>query len=229
MIPTNIIYRIFRVNHNGSEGVAFTLDVDRRQYLVTARHVIDTAVGVPIRIFHDGKWATVGITPVPGVSADVDIAVFAPGTLLTDPGLTLEPSSGHMFLGQDGFIFGFPEIATHGNNVPPDSKFPTPFVKKISFSYVDNGADGIQRIYLSGQSNPGFSGSPVYFMDLNTRQHRVCAVLHGQIKFGESVTLKDQPTELDYTEDQGFILTYGIKHAVEAIQRNPIGLPLPSA
>ncbi len=228
MIPTNVIYRIFRVNYNGSEGAAFSLDVDAKQYLVTARHIIAATTTSAILIFHDGKWTTINATPVAGISVDVDIAVLAPSTLLTDPGFTLEAAAGDFYLGQDAYIFGFPEITVHGNNVSPDSKFPLPFAKKVSFSYVDNGSDGVQRIYLSGQSNPGFSGSPVFFADIQTRKFKVCGVVHGQIKFGESVTLKDQPTELGYTEDQGFILTYGVKHAIEAIRRHPIGLPHPA-
>lgn len=230
MVPTNMIYRIFRVGYmipeGLSEGVAFSLDVDGKQYLVTARHVVDATTVMPIYIFHDGRWARIDATPLPGIPLDVDIAVLAPAMLLTDPGFALEATAGGVALGQDVYIFGFPDIiAVRGQQSPPDSKFPLPFARKVSFSYLDNGSNGVQRIYLSGRSNPGFSGSPVFFTDVVTGAFKVGGVVHGQIRVGGSVMKEGKATEFDYYEDQGFIVTYGIKHAVEAIRRTPIGVP----
>src|SRR5712691_1662146 len=40
LITANFIHRTFRIRCGPSIGTAFTVDIDGRQYLVTARHVI---------------------------------------------------------------------------------------------------------------------------------------------------------------------------------------------
>ena len=44
MVTTNIVRRIFRIKTTG-EGTCFTIDVKNRQYIVTARHLVDKIVG----------------------------------------------------------------------------------------------------------------------------------------------------------------------------------------
>jgi hypothetical protein len=59
----------------------FTLDIDKKQYLVTARHVCNgIREGESIGIFHQGKWRNEPIKIV-GLGAenrlDTDVAVLA--------------------------------------------------------------------------------------------------------------------------------------------------------
>lgn len=55
MITTNVLQRTFRIKYGENTGTCFTIDVDDRQYIATARHVVD---GIQrkdtIEIFHEG-------------------------------------------------------------------------------------------------------------------------------------------------------------------------------
>ena len=41
-VTTNILRRTFRMRHRDKCGTCFTVDVDNRRYLVTARHLVET-------------------------------------------------------------------------------------------------------------------------------------------------------------------------------------------
>ena len=45
MVPSNALQRTFRLNYRSESGTCFTLDVDARQYVVTARHLVLGATG----------------------------------------------------------------------------------------------------------------------------------------------------------------------------------------
>jgi hypothetical protein len=40
LVPANILQRIFAIRVGEEQATAFTIEVDRKQYLITARHVI---------------------------------------------------------------------------------------------------------------------------------------------------------------------------------------------
>ena len=63
--------------------------------------------------------------------------------------------------GQDVYFLGFP-YGLHGDMSALSNDLPFPFVKKGIISLFHN--DGVNRIYLDGHNNPGFSGGPVVFM-----------------------------------------------------------------
>ncbi len=46
MTIANILNRTFHMSYGGSTGTCFTVDVDGRQYLVTARHVVQSTDGL---------------------------------------------------------------------------------------------------------------------------------------------------------------------------------------
>ena len=47
MITTNAIQRTFHIKRSDASGTAFAIDRASRQYLVTARHVVDGITSVP--------------------------------------------------------------------------------------------------------------------------------------------------------------------------------------
>ncbi len=40
MIKNNVIHRVFYLRYEDNAGTCFTIDIDGRQYFVTARHVV---------------------------------------------------------------------------------------------------------------------------------------------------------------------------------------------
>ena len=62
MVTFNVLDRVFFVR-GLMYGTAFTIDVDSKQYLVSARHVTgDNATISSLKLFHDDKWKDLRVT-----------------------------------------------------------------------------------------------------------------------------------------------------------------------
>ena len=65
MITTNAIQRTFHIKRGDASGTAFAIDRASRQYLVTARHVVDGITsGDTIAVFHENQWKNVTVDVV---------------------------------------------------------------------------------------------------------------------------------------------------------------------
>ena len=111
MITTNVLSRTFFIKFGNSTGTPFTIDVDKKQYLVTARHVCaGIHDGDTIGVFHDGQWKNMPVNIV-GLGAenriDTDVAVLAPHKQIS-PSFSLPPTSAGAALSQDVYFLGFP-------------------------------------------------------------------------------------------------------------------------
>lgn len=224
MITTNVIQRTFHIRVGDSFGTCFTIDVDNKQYLVTAKHLVhnltETSV---IEIFHERQWKTIGVTLVGHCDGEIDISVLKLN-LQISPTHSLEPTPAGLVYGQDVYFLGFPYgIAGKPGSVNRD--FPIPFVKKaiVSCVYVEN---EIRIDFLDGHNNPGFSGGPVIFKKHNSNNYKVCSVISGYKFDEEPVYQNGNPVPLEVRVNTGIVKAYGIKHAVDLIQANPIGFKL---
>ena len=111
MITANVIHRVFRIQWNGSRGTAFTVDVDDRQYLVTAQHVLQGfGHDGTIELFANGIWRPIPAKLVGHAPEGVDVTVLAPDLRLTPPGLPvgLLGRGPGLTYGQDVFFLGYP-------------------------------------------------------------------------------------------------------------------------
>src|SRR6185369_17533424 len=76
-VTANILSRVFQIRYGSSSSSAFTIEFDRRQYLVTARHVVaDASDGSSISLLRDGRWVPYVVKTVPVDPPDADIAVL---------------------------------------------------------------------------------------------------------------------------------------------------------
>jgi S1-C subfamily serine protease len=108
-VTSNVLRRTRLIRISEEEGTAFTIEVDRRQYLVTAKHVV--------KALPDGQYGKIEVLTTSGWSAlsvevfkcddPVDIAVLVPPAQLT-VNYALEPSLTGVELGQDVYFVGFP-------------------------------------------------------------------------------------------------------------------------
>jgi len=224
MITTNAIQRTFHIKVGDSTGTCFTIDVENKQYLVTAKHVVPDLVGTSnIEIFHEQQWKNIEVTVVGHCDGEIDISVLTTN-LQISPTHPLEPTSAGMAYGQDVYFLGFP-YGMAGEIGLMNRDFPFPFVKKaiVSCMYFEN---GIQISFLDGHNNPGFSGGPVIFKEHNSIDYKVCSVVSGYRYQEEPVYQNGNPVPLELRANTGIVITYGIKHAVDLIKANPIGFEL---
>jgi S1-C subfamily serine protease len=133
VVPSNILHRTFRIQFAGQVGTCFTLDVEGKQYIVTARHVLPNAAHqATVQIQHESKWADLPCVVVGVGEGEVDIAVLAPPHVIS-PSLPLEPTTKAMFLSQDAYFLGFP-YGLHAEVGALNANFPLPLVKKACVS-----------------------------------------------------------------------------------------------
>lgn len=238
MITANVIQRTFQLRASGSSFTGFTIDVSGRQYLCTAKHCLsDSSLEnfQYIEIFHDKKWKPLKVQLVGFGSENTDICVLTPEKRLSPPH-SLPPTTDGIFYGQEVYFLGFPyrmRFAVKINN-----GFPFPFVKRATLSALSSSCEKQRILYLDGYNNPGFSGGPVVFIKNGDPKNKFCvaAVISGYREDKEYIVAGDErgvmsidkgagkQEPLEVYLNTGIVVSYDIKHAIDAINENPIGV-----
>ena len=235
MITANVIQRTFHTRYAGRTGTVFAIDRDRRQYLVTARHVVDGILsGQIIEVFHERQWKRVPIEVVGVGEGATDVAVLACHMRLA-PTYPLEPSAAGLVFGQQVYFLGFP-FGWDSGGEDMNYDFPLPFVKAGIVSAVMLGGDP-SLLYIDAHGNRGFSGGPVVFVPPGrpANELRVAGVvaeaptpLLREIvdKSGRPLVGDDGDPIAYFPENQGFVVAFGIRHVTDLIDANPVGFQL---
>lgn len=222
MVPQNALQRTFRIKSGSSEGTCFTIDIEGKQYVVTAKHVINgQSFPSDIHLLHEKTWKPeradlVGIGPT-----GVDVAVMTLSRQLS-PTLPLEPSCAELFWGQDVHFLGFP-YGLFGDVGQANGDYPIPFIKRAAVSGMSPHGSSPRIIYLDGHNNPGFSGGPVVYRVGFTERWGVAAIVSGFQYKEEPIYQGAVDTGLIYRYNTGIVLSYDIAHAVALVNANPIG------
>lgn len=224
MITANVLRRVFQVGVGDSVATAFAVDHNGRQYLVTAKHVVEGDQSGSIKIYHEKQWKLLETQLVGYGTGEVDIAVLAPKFQLA-PSLLMEPTADGVTLGQDLYFLGFP-YGLRTEIGPINLEFPLPLVKGGILSAMMNfDSKGDEILLIDGHNNPGFSGGPVVFSKLGDRtQFKVAGVVSAYRYEAEPIYHGGHETELAYRANTGIVIAYSIKYALELIEKNPIGV-----
>ncbi len=215
LVSTPILDRTFHISYKGKSGTCFAVDINNRQYFITARHLLDDMSIQSIQVEHGDNFEPWSITMVGiGTSNDIDISVFTATTALFYPAVDFDLSSNGLVLTQDVFILGFPYNLK--NRCLITNGFYAPLVKKgiLAGSYDQN------SFYIDVMNNVGFSGGPVYTTDMRTKKMKIIGVISGFLRGNELST----PTGQTVFENSGIARVIDIKCAVDLINSNPIGL-----
>jgi hypothetical protein len=169
-VTSNVFERVLNVRVNAGtdlEGTAtaFTLDVDGREYLITAKHVVQGLKDDDkIDVFMSGHWTSLAIK-VFRCEDPIDIAVLIPPYQLT-VNFDLPFDNRDIEWGQEVYFLGFPYgIQSAGGTSGP---YPSALIKRATFS-GDRSLDVAKKavmIFLDGYNNPGFSGGPIVYRDI---------------------------------------------------------------
>lgn len=212
MITTNVLQRTFQISYGKDMGTGFTIDIDDKQYLVTARHVVS---GIQqedtIRIFHDHTWKNLKVETAWISQSKEDIAILIPEVQLS-PNHPLEPSSGGLILGQDVYFCGYPYGLKMEVGYEFNRGFPLPLVKRGTVSSMAPGP-----LLIDGINNPGFSGGPVVFSEPGSKEFKVAGVISGYRVDYDPVLLKGKDIGLEYGYNTGLIVAYELKNGTDYI------------
>jgi hypothetical protein len=247
---TNVLTRITMVESEHGRATIFSLDVDHREYWITAKHVVTGAEHPPygsitsrsaaLRILNPGavgeQWLSVNFSVLdPG--KDIDIVVLAsPKLLLDNPLPSLATGSENLPLGGDCEFLGFPYGGGWRANFAGGQSFWMPFVKHCTVSAM---ATMEPRIWvLDGINNAGFSGGPVIIK--TGLEQKIIAVVSSYLTeptdvipsaAGKLAPIKTSANDKKTAEhtggkinlNSGFIIAYDIKYIFDAINKSPIG------
>jgi S1-C subfamily serine protease len=237
-VPTsNVLYRVLRIRTANAMGSSFTIEIDGKQYLITARHVLEGfgAEG-EVELWLDGRWSKTRARAIYPAGAAVDIAALDVGRVLTVT-FPLEASSGGLTLGQQVYFLGYPYgLATSRSETAPPGFGEIPFLKSGIVSALDDRDPAVSILYLDGQNNPGFSGGPIVFWHSASRSFRVAGVVRGYRNEALPVLKQknlDDPQAKAYNDlytraNSGIVIGYDIRHIVEAIRARSRQTALPS-
>ena len=229
MITLNVIARVFQIKWRDSLGTAFAIDHHDKQYLITARHVVEGIAHTDnIEIYREQQWKLTNVSLVGSGADSIDVTVLSCSVGLAPP-LTLVASANGISHGQPLYFLGFPFGWRWDTKVIADHKFPTPFVKA---GILSGFYDDLSLLVIDGHGNKGFSGGPVVFHPnghLNN-ELRVAGVVSKLPVTPPSPVVNENNVPLGYVqENPGFVLAVNIQYAIELIDANPIGFELPSA
>jgi S1-C subfamily serine protease len=227
MITSNVIHRVFQLRYRNGLGTCFAIDVDDRQYIVTATHVVPSiGTSGKIGLYKEGQVHEHDARLVGMAQGDVDISVLALDELVAAPELQLPATTRGATYGQDMYYLGFPLGLK--SDIVFSTGFPLALVKKACLSgFLQGSGKQLSVLLLDAHINPGFSGGPLVFVPLGGPLNKlVVAGVIASHKILEEPTFRHgQKTGIVYRAHTGIGLAYSIEHALDIIRGNPIGVP----
>lgn len=215
MVPSNILQRTFHIAHNGSVGTGFTIDVDGRQYLATAKHVVaGLTPNSSIGLLRNGAWQAIDVVDVWHSPTGADLSLLSLKAQLSPAHqIALLGDSASYFLSQQIYFLGFP-YGMHMEASLINDGYPVPFVKTGIVSSFSSVSGGSQLIYCDGHNNPGFSGGPIVTVS-PTNQVTVIAVVSAYRYNEDPVLLNGADTGLVYRANTGLVIGYAARELYE--------------
>ena len=225
MVITNAIQRTFNIRRT-MRGTAFTVDHAGRQYLVTARHVVE-GIGPreTIDIWSQDQWRALDVSIVGIGQGEMDVAVLTANSQIS-PQFSLEPDS-RIVYGQEAYFLGFP-YGRHSGGAEINRGLPIPFVKSGIISAITFG--DVNRIYIDAHGNEGFSGGPVVYHPQRERTDPnelcVAGVVTESLVENRALHDADGNHVVNVSANAGFVVAIGIEHVIRLIETNPVGFEL---
>lgn len=223
MVKSEVIGRVLRILINNSKGSCFTLEHNKIQYIVTAKHLFEH-LSYPkiatIQLLINKQYQTIVADVLYHTIDSIDIVVLRPNPI-NPVTLAYNNTIGTdgVIISQDVFFLGFPYDYEYYLGLLPNSQNKVPFVKKAVLSGICFQEDGSQLLVLDGHNNQGFSGGPLCANIPGESTMKILGVISG-FRFNKSVLYNEQSTMTNYhiRENSGIIHAYSSQHAIEIIE-----------
>lgn len=222
MLATNVIIdnsisqSTFHITYAGSFGTCFQYIYTRGKignaFLVTVRHLFNgVAEGSEIEVAIKTETGSKNVKGMIYFHKDpkIDVAVIMIDETLCDYYVFEEE---RYTVGQDLYFCGFPYGFTM-DSVGINNGYPFPIVKKAMISAF-NGPKKI--LTLDGHNNPGFSGSPLGYFNMDTRKAHLAGVVFGYQPQANTMTVG--AISLPYQENSGIFYAHTFESVLETIR-----------
>ena len=230
-VTTNVLLRVFPLRIGNDGGTAFTIEIDQKQYIVTAKHILVGELPPEIDIQLD-EWITVPVDMVGMGSDEQDVLVLATDRKISEV-FPLDEGTEGLMLGQEVRFLGyFPRVRT--SPLPGYKKRGAPLVMSgiVSGFHFEVDAGGSPSLWIDGHNNRGFSGGPVVFQPAQAPSQEECrwkiaGVISGYVNAPVEVrTISGNNTAAVAISNAGVLRAIPIRIVRELIDRNPIGFPI---
>ena len=230
-VTTNILLRVFPVRIGARGGTAFTVEIEDRQYIVTAKHVLEGELPATVEVELD-DWTRIPVTLVGRGRGQQDVLVLATDRQVS-AAFPVDVGMGGLMLGQSVRFLGyFPRVRT--SPLPGYKKRGAPLVMSgivSGFHFDETGADG-PSLWIDGHNNKGFSGGPVVFQPAQaaTREEcrwRIAGVISGYVPAPVEIrTMAGRQAAAVAISNAGLLRAIPIRTVRELAVKNPIGFRL---
>jgi S1-C subfamily serine protease len=175
-VPAGILGRVLYLKNGTKTGTAFLIDYKGKEYLLTARHMIEglTTDNAKLQGYRSADWREITADIILPENKNVDIAVLDihhEASKGWSPDLSGESPT----IGGQVYFIGYPDglhsLYSNGEYLP--------LVKAGVLSGLDNADPDEVVYYIDGFNNPGFSGGPVVFLDNAKHEWHFFAVVIG--------------------------------------------------
>jgi len=218
MVLSDAYFRTFFIK-GLQYGTAFVIRIDDLEYLVTARHLVDTSTPkFNFKVFAHDAWSEVEAMAVGHGVGEVDISLYECPPSLGSTEFTLVPAEGTFALGQDMFFLGFPYMMWGNLRAFLDGR-PCAFVKRGTLSFFD--AYGQRTLFIDAINNEGFSGGPLLFYPPDNPGQMFVAGVVSKFKVEHEAVLDEhgEVTAMQVPYNTGFMVAYGMANVVNIIHR----------
>src|SRR5262249_52050770 len=160
-VTRDILESVFLLKNGEQFGSSFTVEVENRQYLITAKHLVKGVNdGDAVEILHDGQWKSIRVRKLDTEPGEVDISVLVLPMQIS-PAHRLELGTRGLAVSQSTYFLGFP-LGLRTDVPTLNRGFPVPLVKRaLCAGFYTPGK--YEVVFLDGVNNGGFSGGPVVF------------------------------------------------------------------
>ena len=225
-VTTNILYRIFPLRVKDRVGTGFTLEIDNKQYIVTAKHILAEEAPDTIEIQTD-EWITIPVKLVGKGQGRHDVVVFAANQRVSSD-FQVDVGMGGLMLGQAVRFLGFfPGVKT--SPLPGYKHRGSPLVMGGIVSGIDFTNGSGPSLWIDGHNNKGFSGGPVIFQPAQARSRegcrwRIAGVISGYVNAPIDVVVPPgQQPVASAISNAGLLRAIPIRTVRELVNANPIG------
>ncbi len=184
-VTANVLTRVFQIKAGDKIGTAFTIEVHERQYLVTAKHVVEELPEMSARVLvtRQAMHKELIVNVLRPNEPATDVAVLTLAEYIS-PTLPLEPTMDGIQIGQDVYFLGF---AFGISNLVSSEGYPFPLVKQGTLSAADF-AGPTKIIYVDGFSAYRLQEEKVrYVSQYQTRETDLVAMTNSGILVGYSI------------------------------------------
>ena len=240
-VTTNVLLRVFPLRTGSLRGTGFTIEIDHRQYIVTAKHILAGDLPGAIEVQLD-EWTTVPVKLV-GMGRDKqDVLVLATNRQISEV-LPVDEGTDGLMLGQPVRFLGyFPGVQTSAGYFPGVQTSPLPGYKNrgaplvmsgivSGFHFSDDDGSG-SSIWVDGHNNKGFSGGPVVFQPARARtgdecRWKIAGVISGYVPAPAEVRSATEGAAAAVAiSNAGLLRAIPMRIVRELIDANPIGFPI---